>query len=246
MPGGYQFNGNPEDLFREFFGGAGGGGLADLFAQAAMNGGGAGSPFVFSFGGPGGGFARAGAGGPRRRAAPGPAPVDLTLEELYRGATKSVRTRAGGSYDIEVKPGWKAGTKISFGEDAFVVRERPHARFTRAGNDLTHWCEVDLGALLTGSRQTIQTLDGRRLAVEFPPLTVRKVRARARELPPAPRRPAAPTCRALPRPLARAQARHARARMHANRRPRHRPRARRRWCGEKACPSPGRPGKRAT
>mmetsp|Transcript_12017 Transcript_12017/g.32264 ORF Transcript_12017/g.32264 Transcript_12017/m.32264 type:complete len:331 (-) Transcript_12017:239-1231(-) len=180
MPGGYQgFQGNPEDVFREFFG-AGGGGFADMFAQAAMNGGmgGAGSPFVFSMGPGGMRFQRPGGaggfGGPQGSG--GGAHVQCTLEELYSGSRKHVRARNGRSYEIDVKPGWKAGTKISFDDDAvFVVKEAKHPRFTRQGNDLTVWITVDPASVLTGSRKSVETLGKRKVSVEFPPFTFRQV-----------------------------------------------------------------------
>lgn len=182
MPGGYAFNGNPEDIFKEFFGaGTGAGGFADLFAQAAMNGG-SGSPFVFQMGGGGPRFARGGgrpgaAGRQGGQQGPREMALQCTLEELYRGARKVAQCN-GASFDIEVKPGWKAGTKISYpGGSAFVVQEDKHSAFSRQGNDLSYWAEVSLGQLLTGSRQRIKALDGRFIPVEFAPLTLWTVRA---------------------------------------------------------------------
>jgi hypothetical protein len=174
MPGGYQFNGNAEDVFREFFGGAGGGagGFADLFAKAAAGGGMGGSPFVFSMGPGGPRFSAGGrpAGAQQQPRQPQQQPVACTLEELYRGTQK--RAAANGvSYTIDVRPGWKAGTKINFDERvSFVIVEQAHPRFVRAGDDLTLWCHVRVTDLLTGSRQSVQTLDGRTITAEFGPL----------------------------------------------------------------------------
>ncbi|KAJ1627703.1 DnaJ domain-containing protein [Pavlovales sp. CCMP2436] len=182
MPGGgYQFNGNAEDLFKDLFGGAGGGGFADLFAQAAMNGGmggGGGGPFMFSTGAGGPQFQRGGQRGQQqqqqqqqRRQQQGQQQlVECTLEELYAGTTK-VLSSNGAPYSVEVKPGYKAGTKISFNErSTFVIAEKRHPLFKRTGNDLTFWCEVGLPQILTGSRQRVKTLDNRVLSVEFGPL----------------------------------------------------------------------------
>lgn len=50
--------------------------------------------------------------------------------------------------EIRLKPGWKAGTKITFeregdetpqqepGDIAFIIREKPHPDFSRDGSDL--------------------------------------------------------------------------------------------------------------
>jgi hypothetical protein len=221
MPGGYQFSGNAEDVFREFFGsGAAAGGLAGLFANAAMNGGG-GSPFVFSMG-PGGpqfsrGFGGQGSGGGGARGAGqrrGEQQLACTLEELYTGTVKRVASN-GKTLEIEVKPGWKAGTKVNFEAEgvAYVIAERQHPAFTRHGNDLTHWCFVSPAQILTGSTQRIKTLDGRFLSVEFGPLAFFKVRCSRRAGPRRAARAAAlGVCgRAVPQPPAHPPA----ARVHA-------------------------------
>lgn len=87
----------------------------------------------------------------------------VTLEELYTGANKKMRITAK-KYDpatgrttsvstdkqITIKAGWKDGTKITFekeGDQApgvvpadviFVVKTKPHDRFTREGDDLMY------------------------------------------------------------------------------------------------------------
>jgi DnaJ family protein B protein 4 len=88
--------------------------------------------------------------------------LNVTLEDLYTGCTKRMRITAK-KYDaasgkvvsiatdkeIQVKAGWKDGTKITFegeGDElgpgsipadvVFVVKAKPHDRFTREGDDL--------------------------------------------------------------------------------------------------------------
>eukprot|EP00768_Dysnectes_brevis_P002087 gnl/Dysnectes_brevis/1648_a1875_1729.p1 GENE.gnl/Dysnectes_brevis/1648_a1875_1729~~gnl/Dysnectes_brevis/1648_a1875_1729.p1 ORF type:complete len:331 (+),score=107.08 gnl/Dysnectes_brevis/1648_a1875_1729:33-1025(+) len=113
----------------------------------------------------------------------------LTLEELFHGCTKHRRitrrsVRADGSFDnaaeevaIDVKPGWKAGTRVRFhnlGDEApnvipadvvFVVKEKEHPRFKRSGNNLLMSLSVPLNAALCGFSTTVQTLDDRSLHV---------------------------------------------------------------------------------
>ncbi|CAM9847869.1 unnamed protein product [Phaeothamnion confervicola] len=97
-----------------------------------MGGGGPGGPggmFMGGGGGPSMRFATAGGGGggggtsqPQRKAPPVEYPLNVTLEDLYSGATKKVRitkrTSDGGSTSVEksiaIKPGWKDGTKITY------------------------------------------------------------------------------------------------------------------------------------
>ena len=57
---------------------------------------------------------------------------------------------------INVKPGWKSGTKITFqreGDQApnkipadivFIIRDKPHQHFKREGSDLRHHCKITL------------------------------------------------------------------------------------------------------
>ena len=89
--------------------------------------------------------------------------VACTLEELATGATKKLKvnfgkTSSGGGggggvekiYDIQLKPGWKAGTKVTFPavinknlpKMIFVVEEKPHKYLRRDGNDLYYICWI--------------------------------------------------------------------------------------------------------
>ncbi len=104
-----------------------------------------------------------------------------------QGATKRVKLNRQGTdpatgrparieevLTIEVKPGWKAGTKVTFegkgdepqgggapGDLVFVIEEKPHPRFKREGNDLIHTAKLPLVDALCGPTITVQSLDGR-------------------------------------------------------------------------------------
>lgn len=79
---------------------------------------------------------------------------------------------------INIKPGWKKGTKITFpekgnqetgaspGDLIFVIEEKPHPIFRRDGNDLLINHKISLLDALTGKTLTITTLDGRDLPVK--------------------------------------------------------------------------------
>lgn len=81
---------------------------------------------------------------------------------------------------VEIKPGWKKGTKITFPEKGnqepgiiaadliFIVDEKPHALYKREGNDLVVNQEITLLEALTGKTLDLTTLDGRNLMI---PLT---------------------------------------------------------------------------
>ncbi|KAH0449226.1 hypothetical protein IEQ34_023026 [Dendrobium chrysotoxum] len=78
---------------------------------------------------------------------------------------------------INIKPGWKKGTKITFPEKGnetpnvipadivFIVDEKPHDVFSREGNDLVMTQKISLVEALTGYTANITTLDGRSLTI---------------------------------------------------------------------------------
>ena len=120
----------------------------------------------------GGGLGRGmhGAGAAKEKHQDPPVEHDLyvTLEDIARGVTKRMKiSRRVVSNDgsvrkeekvltINVKPGWKSGTKITFqreGDQApnkipadivFIIRDKPHAMFKREGCDLRHTCKITL------------------------------------------------------------------------------------------------------
>lgn len=190
-----------DDIFRTFFGGnfadvfgGGGGGTTFSFGGGRPGGrsrGGFGGFEDFGFGGDsgfGGGFPQGAGGG--RKDPPYTHTLPLTLEELYNGCTKKKKiTRklidsATGKQvetskviEINVKPGWKTGTKITFaemgdekpgctpGDLVFVIQEIPHSRFTRERNDLIVTTNISLKEALCGTQVMVDTLSGRRLRV---------------------------------------------------------------------------------
>ncbi|XWS37428.1 hypothetical protein CRYUN_Cryun19dG0042100 [Craigia yunnanensis] len=118
--------------------------------------------------------------------------LPCSLEELYKGAKKKMRISRN-VFDpsgkcrtleeiltIEIKAGWKRGTKITFPEKGneepgiipvdviFVIEEKPHSLFKRDGNDLVVNQEITLLEALIGKTLDLITLDGRNLMI---PLT---------------------------------------------------------------------------
>lgn len=78
---------------------------------------------------------------------------------------------------IEIRPGWKKGTKITFPEKGneqrgvvpadlvFIIDEKPHGIFKRDGNDLVFTQKISLVEALTGYTVQLTTLDARSLTV---------------------------------------------------------------------------------
>ncbi|KAJ4890389.1 DNAJ heat shock family protein [Raphanus sativus] len=119
-------------------------------------------------------------------------PLPCSLEDLCKGVKKKMRLSRN-VYDasgrmrvveeilpIEIKPGWKRGTKLTFPKKGneepgiipadiiFVVEEKPHPVYKRDGNDLLVNQEITLLEALTGKTIDLTTLDGRTLVI---PLT---------------------------------------------------------------------------
>lgn len=170
-----------DDIYAELFDGSDGGGRGRTYKDAG---------FRTSNGEYG---SSAGAGASRK------APLvenmlACSLEELYKGTKKKMkisRTIVDNSISgklrtveeiltIEIKPGWKKGTKITFpkmgneepgviaADIIFVIDEKPHDVFIRDGNDLVVNQEILLLEALTGKTLELTTLDGRNLMI---PLT---------------------------------------------------------------------------
>ncbi|KQK07882.1 hypothetical protein BRADI_2g38210v3 [Brachypodium distachyon] len=112
-----------------------------------------------------------------------------SLEDLHKGATKKMKisrdvldssgkpTSVEEILTIDIKPGWKKGTKITFPEKGnetrnvipsdlvFIIEERAHPKFKRDGNDLVYTHKISLVEALTGCVIQLTTLDGRSLAI---------------------------------------------------------------------------------
>ncbi|XP_065860903.1 uncharacterized protein [Euphorbia lathyris] len=157
-----------EDIFNEFFGESGGG---DGSAKT--------------------GFYRNGEtrNQGNKKAAAIESKLLCSLEDLYKGARRKMRISRSVPDDfgkpktvdeilkIDIKPGWKKGTKITFPEKGnqepgvipadliFVVDEKPHAVFKRDGNDLIVNKKISLLEALTGKTVDLTTLDGRYLTI---------------------------------------------------------------------------------
>ena len=110
--------------------------------------------------------------------------VDLTLEEMFHGCTKKMKiTRKVLSPEgttsnedkiltIDVKPGWKAGTKVTFPREGdqsvgripsdivFVIGEKRHKRFIRDGNNLKYKARISLKKALCGGQIQVPKIDG--------------------------------------------------------------------------------------
>lgn len=191
-PGGFKFM-NAEDLFSQFFAGGQGSGMFgggghdddDMHGFGGMPG---------MFGGLGGGLGGGLNAGRRGRAQHPERPpkntvmnvkVACSLQELFHGFTKKlkvtrkVQEQNGTSRTesnillVEGKPGWKAGTKVTYpgsGDSiygqppqdiVFEIEEKPHSVFTRNKDDLTMTHMIPLVDAVCGGEFSITGIDGK-------------------------------------------------------------------------------------
>lgn len=112
--------------------------------------------------------------------------LSISLEDIASGTTKKMKIsrkvllqdgRSTRSEDkvltIDIKPGWKAGTKITFPREGdqspnsipadivFIIKDKPHSHFKRDGCDLIYTAKISLREALLGATIKVPTLDGR-------------------------------------------------------------------------------------
>jgi len=179
--GGFYRPGNAEDIFAQFFG-------SNMFGR-----GGGGGGMSFDFGNMGdmemGGFSSNAGRRGKRKGKTVEVPLKVSLEDLYSGVPKKIkitRNKKEGNrrvpeekqIEIDIKKGWKAGTKITFegygdeeaglepGDIQFVIQEKKHPVFTRDGNDLTMKKNISLSDALCGTSFNVTGLNGETVKVD--------------------------------------------------------------------------------
>ncbi|KAM8923129.1 dnaJ homolog subfamily B member 13 isoform 2-T3 [Lycaon pictus] len=114
----------------------------------------------------------------------------LSLEDLFFGCTKKIKisrrvlnedgyssTIKDKILTIDVKPGWRQGTRITFEKEGdqgpniipadiiFIVKEKLHPRFRRENDNLLFVNPIPLGKALTCCTVEVKTLDDRLLNI---------------------------------------------------------------------------------
>uniref|UniRef100_A0A452ENY4 DnaJ heat shock protein family (Hsp40) member B13 n=1 Tax=Capra hircus TaxID=9925 RepID=A0A452ENY4_CAPHI len=177
---GYVFHGNPEKVFHEFFGGDNP--FNEFFDPE-------GNEVDLKFGGLRG-------RGVKKQDPPIERDLYLSLEDLFFGCTKKIKisrrvlnedgyssTIKDKILTIDVKPGWRQGTRITFEKEGdqgpniipadiiFIVKEKLHPRFRRENDNLFFVNSIPLGKVKAGDCCMPEVSRGRCLALvpsEFP------------------------------------------------------------------------------
>lgn len=117
--------------------------------------------------------------------------LGVTLEEIAKGCTKKMKIsrrvlKPDGSFapdekllTINVKAGWKAGTKITFQQEGdqsrnktpadvvFIIRDKPHPTFKREGSDIKYTAKISLKQALCGCKIEVPTLTGEKISLHL-------------------------------------------------------------------------------
>lgn len=162
------FRKNPNDIFEQFF-----------------NDGGFNFSFSQSFSGPGMNFKFTNQRQQKQQKVTVNYDLNCTLEEIYNGKTKKIKinkriqnsqnrmiTNKEKIIEINLKPHYKPGTKIRFDGEGdellgqprqdivFILKEIPHKKFKRQGDDLLYTITLTVGETLYGFTKQIEFLDG--------------------------------------------------------------------------------------
>jgi len=195
----YTYHGDPRATFSQFFGGnnpfesffstsgpGGGPEQMDIDLEDLLGGFG---------GGRGGGFRSApnSEQKPRKQARVQDQTIErdiyVSIEEIAKGCEKKMKIsrkvcREDGSrisedkvLKVAVKPGWKAGTKVTFAKEgdqspgkipadiAFIIRDKPHPIFERDGVNVKYTYKIPLREALCGTVVQVPTMEGKKIGV---------------------------------------------------------------------------------
>lgn len=141
----------------------------------------------------------------------------VSLEDIIKGCTKKMKicrkvVQPDGTakkedkvLTINVKPGWKAGTKITFQREGdqgrnkipadivFIIRDKPHPHFKREGSDIRYSAKITLKQALCGTIVDIPTMSSEKLSMDLrdeivKPNTVKRIQGHGLPLPKEPSR----------------------------------------------------------
>ncbi|KAL8581409.1 hypothetical protein ACOMHN_004294 [Nucella lapillus] len=201
----YTFTGDPHETFRMFFGddnpfggffGMGGAPRGNMFHFGGSGGDDQmdidDDPFGQFGRGPSTSFGRQPMGRRKHQDQAVVKDLQVSLEEVLAGTTKKLKiTRKVLNQDgrttrvedkilqIDVRPGWKSGTKITFPKEGdqtpnnipadimFVIKDKPHPTFTRDGQDIRYKAKISLRDALCGTTVSIPTLGGRKIPLNL-------------------------------------------------------------------------------
>lgn len=141
----------------------------------------------------------------------------VSLEDIDKGCTKKMKIsrmvmQQDGTarkeekvLNITVKPGWKAGTKITFQREGdvmpgkipadivFIIRDKMHPLFKREASDIRYTAKITLKQALCGVTVRVPTLNGEHITLNttnevIKPSTVKRIQGKGLPFPKEPSR----------------------------------------------------------
>ena len=111
-------------------------------------------------------------------------PVDITLEEAFHGATRTLRLNDGRNLEVKIPVGVDDGSRVHIGSGGeqgkdfnLIVSVIEHTRFRRDGRDLYIDVDLDVDDAVLGAEIVAPTLTGK-VALTVPPNTPNERRFR--------------------------------------------------------------------
>ena len=111
-------------------------------------------------------------------------PVTVTLEEAFRGATRTMRLDDGRTLEVKIPPGVDQGSRVHIAPDAgpegdfnLAVSVLEHHRFRREGRDLYIDADLSVDDAVLGAEIPVATLSGQ-VTLTVPPNTPNERRFR--------------------------------------------------------------------
>ncbi|XP_018569730.1 dnaJ protein homolog 1-like [Anoplophora glabripennis] len=179
----YTFHGDPRATFAQFFGNTNP--FQEFFAFDDSYGSSSHDPLNSLFN-----ISRSSRSSPRRQDPPIEYDLYISLEDILTGCKKNMKItrkvprngrleREEKMLTIDVKPGWKAGTKVTFPKEGdqgtdripadvvFVIRDKPHRFFKREGSDIKFTAQVTLKQALCGCTVNVPLLGGGNMTLDY-------------------------------------------------------------------------------
>ncbi len=129
-------------------------------------------------------FGARAAGARSRRPPPAEYHADISLEEAFRGTTRTLRAHDGRSLEVKIPAGVDNGSRVHIAPDGpqgtdyyLVVSVAEHAIFRREGRDLFVDVDLPVDDAVLGAEIRAPTLTGQ-VALTVPPLTPNERRFR--------------------------------------------------------------------
>jgi len=109
--------------------------------------------------------------------------LQITLEEAFRGVTRTLEWENGRKIEAKIPPGVRTGSRVRLkgqgekeldggepGDLYLRIQVQPHQRFERKGDDLNLTITLDLFTMLLGGQATVSGID-RSVRLDIPPET---------------------------------------------------------------------------